>query len=109
MTQQVLDQLRAALRLLAMPADAQIAHVRSLGVELDEIALEFDDIAPARTTLIASHEISPTQAAAVGAVDRQLRQMSSAGPSRWTSDAAMAGDDWRELRQLAKDALEALT
>lgn len=108
MTQGTLERLRGALHVLALPPDMQIQHVRDLHVDLDEIALEFDDIAPVRVALVESGEMSPAQALAVDEVDRQLLEMSEAGPGRWTDEAATEGEDWKELRRLAGRALQAL-
>lgn len=109
MTQRAVEQLRDALKVLAMPAEAQLQHVGGLHADLDEIALEFDDIAPVRAALVDAGELTPAQASTIDAVDRQLLDMSDAGPSRWTAEAASDGDDWRELRRLALLALDALT
>ena len=108
MTQRAVEQLRDALKVLAMPAEAQLQHVGGLHADLDEIALEFDDIAPVRASLLDAGEITSAQASAVDAVDRQLLEMSDAGPSRWTAESASAGEDWRKLRLLALQALDAL-
>lgn len=105
MSEALFQQLREALEYLAMPADAQLRHVAELGVAPDELALEFDDVAPARRTLIAEGRLSDEQGDAVGAVQRQLKRMSSSGSSRWTPDAVRAGEDWREVRRLANSAL----
>lgn len=108
MTHQAVEQLRDALKVLSMPAEAQLQHVGALHADLDEIALEFDDIAPVRASLVDAGEMTAAQASAIDAVDRQLLEMSDAGPSRWTVAAASDGEDWRTLRQLALQALEAL-
>jgi hypothetical protein len=102
------DQLVAALRLLGMAPELQLEHVRQLGVDVDELGLEFDDVAGTRKKLVADGVLSPTQAAAVAAVDYHLVKMTSAGPARWTDEAVLSGEDWVELRELARSALMAL-
>lgn len=108
MTNALLAQLRAALDVLAMPPERQLEHARQLGVGNDELALEFDDVGPARTLLVKDGLLSGEQAASVAAVERQLSRISSAGPSRWTNAALLSGEDWEELRRLAQSASHAL-
>lgn len=108
MANALLGQLIAALEELAKPADEQLGHVDALGVDIDELALEFDDVAPTRDALVDKGVISRDQSDAVAAVDRKLDRMSDAGPSRWTEGALRTGEDWQELRLLAMRALTAL-
>ena len=100
------DQVQDALATLAMPAVKQLERVGALGVGIDELALEFDDVAPARSKLVADSELTQEQADAIGRVENQLRRITSAGQRRWTEEAVRTGDDWSELRRLAAVALD---
>ena len=91
-----------------MDPEQQIDHVERLAVGLDELALEFDDVSGTRFRLVAEGALTPTQAAAIAAVDRHLSQMTSAGPTRWTENAVRTGEDWAHLRKLARLAVSEL-
>lgn len=113
-----LDQKAAATRLLlavehlAADSETQIAYLTGLGdAELvDELALEFDDefgIAPQ----LANAGIIPWRAVELlGALDLALDRMSGPENQRlWTSAALNSGDEWKEIRRLARVALSALS
>jgi hypothetical protein len=109
MSATLLDQLNSALAILAKVPEQQLAHVRDLGVANDELALEFADISGTRRRLLAEGLLTEEQADAIGAVERQLTSITSAGPSRWTDTAIRSGDDWRRVRELAESAIRALS
>ncbi|HET9889279.1 MAG TPA: hypothetical protein VFQ42_02150, partial [Mycobacterium sp.] len=48
------------------------------------------------------------QADALAKIDRQFTIMTDAGPSRWTEEAVTTGEDWQEVRRLARLALTKL-
>ncbi len=101
---QILEQLRASLRNLASPAAEQL---KALGSNdegpVDELALEFDDVARA---VAESGWLTAEGAEAVGRLNRHLTKMS--GPTNahlWTRDALHDAPEWDETRKLARQAL----
>jgi hypothetical protein len=109
MSDQRVVRLEQVLRLLASPAEDQLAYARRIGVGNDEMALEFDDIAGARHTLLSNGVLSAAQAEAIAAVAKRLNGITTAGPSRWGDAAIRSGEDWEELRGLAKQAVDLLS
>lgn len=108
MTSRLRNQLQDALAALAMPSTAQLERVKALGVGIDELALEFDDVARARGKLVLDGELSDGQALAVARVEAQLHSITAAGGRRWTDEAVRAGEDWSKLRRLAQAALDSM-
>jgi hypothetical protein len=106
----VLQQLRQALAVLAAPAEEQAAHLHTLGdAPVDELGLEFDDIAPAAFGLSGPNELDADQRAAVAAVDSHLSGMSGAQHSNiWTIEALREAPEWANLRELSHQALQRL-
>jgi hypothetical protein len=106
--------LEDALRRLAADPPTQLAflvelfHGQGLS-DVDELAVELDDVWPAAGTT----EGSPLRAetvALVNAVDQKLRSMSgSANAPLWTLEALATSPDWAIVRGLARDALGAVT
>jgi hypothetical protein len=105
----LLGRLMGAVERLASPADAQIAHLESLGVGVgdcaDELALELDDVAEA--AIAVPGLTSPAQAAAVRTLLTRLGEMS--GPEKaelWTGDALRSAPEWVDIRDRARTALQ---
>lgn len=108
----LLTELRAALSLLSAPADAQLRHLADLGLAdaVDELALEFDDVAPALGNLITAKAVTTESADAVRRLDEQLSAMSGVRQSGlWTPQALRTFAEWDEVRRLAARALELLS
>src|SRR5439155_2727910 len=91
----LLNLLKSSLQILASDPPDQVAYTRRLGVGIDELALEFDDVGPARPTLMDAGLLTSDQSDAVAAVDRQLTSMTRAGAARWTDRAVFEGEDWK--------------
>jgi len=108
--QWVLSEIRRTLQVLASPAEDQLSYVQSLGpVGNDEMALEFDDVAPAALSLRGSEYITDQQAAGIEEVNKQLRTMSGRENAElWTDDAVRIAPEWARLRELAATALSQL-
>ena len=104
-TADILRQLKMALETLSLGPDDQLEYVRQLGTDVDELALEFDDIGGTRGKLLFEGSMRLDQSDAIAAVDRQLLSMTRAGAARWTEEAVRNGEDWAELRRLAENAL----
>jgi hypothetical protein len=78
-------------------------------VDVDELALEFDDIAPAALAMTGSGELASDQREAIAALDGQLASMS--GPEHsdlWTADALHHAHEWSRVRDLAQKAIDRL-
>jgi len=100
------SEIRAVLTRLAAPAAEQLHYLRGLGPSLvvDELALEFDDIAEATAT--TAGVLSADQQEAVRSVGEQLESMS--GSERrylWTPEALEETAEWETVRQRASLAL----
>lgn len=109
MSDTLLTQLAGAVEKLAAPADEQIAYLDKLGVlpSIDEIGLEFDDVAAAG--LSASSGLSASQRDAVGQLDLILRDMSTSGRENlWTPNALRSDSRWEVVRATARRTLSEL-
>jgi hypothetical protein len=103
-----LAALRDALGLLAAPASQQLAHLAAIGLPegIDELALEFDDVAPAVNRLAEMSVIPSTAAAVIQRLDTRLDAISGAPhASLWTPTALQSATEWEEIRRLANQAL----
>lgn len=99
----ILDQLRESLRRLASPPTEQLQALGSDEGPVDEIALEFDDVAQA---VALSGWLSPEGAAAVRQLGERLSKMSGrANAHLWTRSALSQAAEWQEIRRLAQIAL----
>lgn len=105
----VLARLRSAVGRLAEPAVAQIAYLTDLGVAplADELALELDDLLG--MVFADPNLLSISQREALTRLDDTLKRMSGAENSDlWTTTALEHAVEWRELRDVARIALERL-
>jgi hypothetical protein len=106
---ELLAQLRSAVGRIAEPAVDQIAYLTDLGVAplADELALELDDVLG---VALADQDLLETpQREALTRLDDTLKRMSGAENSElWTTTALEHADEWSELRDVARDALEQL-
>ena len=102
----VIDELRRVLALLAAPGDEQLAYLRRLGpVSVDELGLEFDDIARAARAALREHEV----ATALAALDDELSRMSGQeNAALWTDQGVATSPAWATVRDLASRALRLL-
>lgn len=108
-SEKVLASLQDVLARLAAPASAQIAYLQDLGVtpSIDELALEFDDIAVLVPELVENGRLTREQVETVMALDRTLQAMS--GIDDLWNDAALRSDPrWAEVRELARKGAERL-
>jgi len=95
---------------LASDAAAQLAYLDQLKVSpgVDELALEFDDIAPARDDMLAVGELNNDEHRAVTQLDAVLSRMSGGADERlWTREAVASDARWAELRRQAGECLRA--
>src|SRR5438128_9533542 len=108
--QWVLRQLRDSLATLAASSHQQAEHIRQLGnASVDELGLEFDDIAPAALAMTGPSELNSDQREAIAALDDQLSRMSGPEHSElWTVEALNSALEWTKVRELAQEALRRL-
>ena len=104
------SQVHVATTRLSEPADAQIAHLESLGSAAiaDELALVLNDVLGAAMAIPALFTLE--QRNALLAVDRQLESMS--GPENdelWTERALRTSVEWTVVRERAKAAPRTLS
>jgi hypothetical protein len=104
----LLTSLRSSLEVLHEPAEQQLRYLASLGLPegIDELALEFDDLAPTIVQLAESQVITPEGVESVRRLDEALSAMS--GPDNdglWTPWALRTAPDWNDIRTLAGRAL----
>jgi hypothetical protein len=94
--------LAEALARLAGDAQAQEQYLRALGTwpSLDELALEFDDVAEAS-------EVPAEAADPLRRLSEKLNEMSGHANARLWEPGALSGPEWDEVRRLAADALAA--
>jgi hypothetical protein len=103
--------LQDALRVLVSPAHEQLEHLTRIGLEngIDELALEYNDIAAAAEDMRQCSELTETQYWAVRKLDRYLSSISGKDRSDlWTADALSSADEWKEVRRFAKKTLDLL-
>jgi hypothetical protein len=104
-------QLRWSLQGLATAGSEQPALFPDHTVTASQLAFDFDHCA----SVVRSNyenDLSPSQADAIGAIDRKLAAMSRDGAEfdleLWTEGALRTSEAWAEVRRLARAALEAL-
>ncbi|MFI9305285.1 hypothetical protein [Streptomyces triculaminicus] len=97
--------LKRALHLLASEPNEQISYLKQLGVNPDEIALEFDDAFRRAIGTSGMGLLSKEVVAAAQPVDERLRQMTNSSTEVWTKSNLETSPEWRLLRSLAKEAL----
>lgn len=92
----LLGQLMSALSRLAAPADSQLKWVSELGGSLDELGLEFDDVAHA---IIGQELVDPGHRVALQELEAQLQRLSP--PQDWTPEALLESEKWQVIRSRA--------
>jgi hypothetical protein len=113
-----LDQLRAALKLLASPAEKQAEYLADFfrikaplhpEHNVDEIALQFDDIASSAGDMATEGEITLVQKDVIAELNNFLSDITRGKPSEfWTVRALSCDSDWQAIRDRAHDCLRAV-
>ena len=104
-----LTLLTDSLVILASMPENQLAHLRGLGVPfgVDELALEYDDIALAAESMFCDGELNEMQRDSVLDLNQLLKQMSGAqNPHLWTIKALRTAPEWSNVRQAAVRCLQ---
>ncbi len=105
------NQLQQALGRLAAPADDQIEYLETLGVapSADELALELDDLVRQIPMAVQAGVLSIEAEIAIRRVDEKLDSMSSTQHSDlWWTNRLIDSREWKEVRNLSKEALKHL-
>jgi hypothetical protein len=102
--------LRASLQLLSSSAPDQLLYLRSDGVpaDVDELALELDDIEPLVPQLVERNLISRRAAKRISEVSELLSAMTGKA-ALWTPEALENSEIWSDVRKRAALALQMLT
>ena len=104
-----LKLLTDSLVILASMPDNQLAHLRALGVPfgVDELALEYDDIALAAESMFCDGELNEVQRDTVLELNDILKRMSGAQNAHlWTIRALRTAPEWSNVRQAAVRCLQ---
>ncbi|MEV0353263.1 hypothetical protein AB0H88_46565 [Nonomuraea sp. NPDC050680] len=96
--------IRDVLTRLSWDADRQMEHVRSLNVDVDELALEFDDALHLAQAKVQHGLLSRRALEALLPVDAKLGHMTEYGTELWTEEAVATAPAWQELRAIARQA-----
>jgi hypothetical protein len=103
--------LRDALTLLASPPRVQLEHLKALGVPegIDELALEYDDIAASAESMFKEGELDNHQCNCVKQLNEFLAQFSGQNHADlWTPEALSSAPQWEQVRRMAADCLKQL-
>jgi hypothetical protein len=111
----VRTELMRVLTLLAQPWDEQVAYLHALDTvppgraTVDDLALDFDAIAPAAYGWEAEGDFTAGELDGVRAVERVLVAMSGQDHTDlWTERALRVAPEWANVRSLARHALAGL-
>jgi len=113
------NQLRDATEILSATAHQQTAYLTRIMkpvsksfndlANIDELALQFDDIASAVPDMVEKKEISTQQASCVVELNLLLGALSGEDNSDFWTAAALSSDSrWQEVRNKARDCLSIL-
>jgi hypothetical protein len=103
--------LKDAAAMLASQPDEQLRHLEEIGApeSLDELALQYDDIAAAANDMLLSGELSRPQYEAAVALDEFLLRMSGQDKQDlWLTERLFSASEWQEVRRLASELLKLL-
>ena len=106
------EYLIKSLNILSLKSDAQLAYLDEIGVPgiIDELALEFDDIAIMAKQKQKEQEITENQYKLISELSEKLDLMSGEDKSHFWTEYSLKNDkEWEEIRELAKVCLEALS
>jgi hypothetical protein len=81
-----LRTVEEALSPLSWEPERQVAYVRGLGVDVDEMALHFDDIFHLARAKMQGGVLSPEAFQALVPVDEMLARMTEKGPDLWSEE-----------------------
>ena len=102
----ILERLKHSLQLLACPPEIQLKMLPRCVCKADELALDFDLWREVVLNNFRS-ELSAYQMCCIESIDQSLSQLTRMGPECWTEEAVHQSEEWRRVRTLAADALDA--
>lgn len=100
------DQLERGVLALAQPAELQLSLFPDFVCKADELALDFED----GISELVGHEdeITPSQRAALDALDKLVLSMSGERHAAfWTEEAVKSHPVWDDIRAAAKSTISA--
>lgn len=106
-----LQQLRDSLAVLAAAAQEQLAHLERLELPglVDEIALEYDDVAAAADYMCELGELTPEQRVCVKELNQFMNTFSGQDHAHlWTPEALYSAPQWEQVRRMATECLAQL-
>ena len=104
------QMLITSLKVLSWEAIDQLRYLGTLGISgnIDELALEFDDVALLAKVKYESREFNEEQYKFVERLSTQLDEMSGIQNKQlWTEKALINTPQWKEVREHAKACLNA--
>ena len=105
------ELLDKSLGTLSSTAEAQLEYLRKIELPelIDELALEFDDMAVAAGDMLQRHEIVEDQYRSVKSLQDLLKRMSSQSNAKlWTSEVLASAQEWETVRKMASECLRLL-
>jgi hypothetical protein len=108
--EQLLETLVDALRLVALPAEGQVAVLPGFVHVPDEVMLQYHDASLLVPQLRKAGVLSEEQDEALARLDHHLEEMSNAADKDflWTIEAMEEDERWETPRRLAAQALAGL-
>jgi hypothetical protein len=97
-----------AVARLSLPAEAQLAYLRDLGVlpSIDELALELHDYSVLLPQFIEYGWITSDEGVAIQALADELAHLGdAAGTAVWTEESLATSPAWEEIRARSRSAL----
>lgn len=97
-----------AVEHIASESSEQQAYLAGIGTPgtVDELALEFDDVAAAKDDMLASGELTSAEHREVGLIGDLLTRISGhANAHLWTPAALTASEEWATIRRQAQKCL----
>jgi len=102
----ILERLKHSLQPLACPPEIQLKMLPRFVCKADELALDFDLWREVVLSNFRS-ELSTDQMCCIESIDQSLAQLTRMGPECWTEEAVRQSEEWKRVRTLAADALDA--
>ena len=100
-------KLADCLKVLSLSSCEQIRYLKEIGgVSVDELALQFEDIAVLAAEKYDKGEISDDLFKLIGSLDEKLENMSGSDKEDlWTEKALASSNDWKIVREIAEMCL----
>lgn len=90
------------LALLSADASVQADHLRSVGVDSDELLLQFDDLLSVAQARSAAGSLEEEDLRLLAPVNRCAQIISAGSDSIWSEEALRHAIEWRDLREAAR-------